>query len=162
MAEKDEMLFDDAELTDLDLEEALSNLLFYTLDEAITKMEKAGQFTPFTVCLKNDSDDVLVETHPGDNPEECGLSAKAAINLISHVSSAYTYCYDGYVETEEDGQVDAIIVEIAKADDSLCKAYCLAYTLKNGGDEIEFDSGLIDLGDIETMYDPDLAGVKPE
>lgn len=52
---------------------------------------------------------MFIETHPGDNAEECFLAARKEVQG-ARGATAYAFCYDGYIDTEA-GVRDALIAE---------------------------------------------------
>lgn len=87
--------------------EILERVLLYALDEGKQKMAAGNEVVPFTALVVKES--VFIETHPGGGADEC-------FNLAQHTvegargATAYAFCYDGYVETNE-GVKDALIAE---------------------------------------------------
>ena len=87
--------------------EILERVLLYAINEGKQKMLEGEEVTPFTSLVVHES--VFIETHPGNDAEEC-------FNLARHTvegargASAYAFCYDGYIETSE-GVKDALISE---------------------------------------------------
>ena len=62
---------------------------------------------PFTVLAVKDN--LFIETHPGPDAEACFASAEHTV-AGARGATAYAFCYDGYVETD-DGTRDCLIAE---------------------------------------------------
>ncbi len=90
-----------------DIDDVLKAVIQNVLNEASEKMEQGEEVVPFTgLAIK---DNLFIETHPGDDPEQCFLSARREVQG-ARGATAYAFCYDGYIETE-DGMRDALIAE---------------------------------------------------
>ena len=87
--------------------EILERVLLYALDEGKQKMMDGEDVIPFTALVVKDS--VFIETHPGNNADECYNFAQHTVEG-ARGAAAYAFCYDGYVETSE-GVKDALIAE---------------------------------------------------
>ena len=76
-------------------------------------------------------DNLFLETHPGENAEECFAAAEANVRG-ARGAGGYAFCYDGYIETD-DGVKDAIIAEGGQpgAEDGYAVAYL--YTVDDDG-----------------------------
>ena len=148
----DSMLYADSELTELEMPEDLQKVFFYALDEAAAKIEQGGELVPFTVTLAGE--DLFVDTHPGDEEEERYASAAEAVNMIAHLAEAYVFCYDGFIETD-DGEYDMIIAEVGEKGSDVADAYGLVYALDEEAGTVEFDEGLLALGETENLFDPE-------
>lgn len=90
-----------------DIDDVLKAVIKAVLDEAAGKMEAGEDIIPFTGLAVKEN--LFIETHPGDDAEECFLAARQEVQG-ARGATAYAFCYDGYVETE-DGTRDAIIAE---------------------------------------------------
>ncbi|MDR2036149.1 MAG: hypothetical protein LBP91_05730 [Coriobacteriales bacterium] len=133
-----------AEAVALDENDNLDRVLLYALDEAAEKLTQNGELEPFTVVLQDEN--LFVETHPGENAEECFDSAVKTVRLIAHVMDAYVFAYDGFIQTDS-GRRDAIIAERGTPNDDLARAFALLYTLDEQGDgSLTFEEGIYDLG----------------
>lgn len=109
--------------------EILERVLLYAINEGKQKMLEGEEVTPFTSLVVHES--VFIETHPGNDAEEC-------FNLARHTvegargASAYAFCYDGYLETSE-GVKDALISEGGVPGEADGYAIGLLYTLDADG-----------------------------
>lgn len=90
-----------------DIDDVLKAVIKVVLDEAAGKMEAGEDIIPFTGLAVKEN--LFIETHPGDDAEECFLAARREVQG-ARGATAYAFCYDGYVETDE-GTRDAIIAE---------------------------------------------------
>ena len=90
-----------------DIDDVLKAVIKAVLDEAAGKMEAGEDIIPFTGLAVKEN--LFIETHPGDDAEACFLAARREVQG-ARGATAYAFCYDGYVETE-DGMRDAIIAE---------------------------------------------------
>ena len=88
-----------------DIEDVLKAVIKVVLDEAADKMEAGEDVIPFTGLAVKEN--LFIETHPGDNAEECFLAARKE---GARGATAYAFCYDGYIDTEA-GMRDALIAE---------------------------------------------------
>ena len=82
-------------------------VLLFALDEAKQKMKQGADVIPFTALVVKDN--LFIESHPGDNPEECFNYAKHTVKG-ARGAEAYALCYDGFIDTD-DGMMDALIAE---------------------------------------------------
>ena len=90
-----------------DIDDVLKTVIKAVLDEAADKMEGGEDVIPFTgLAVK---EDLFIETHPGDDAEACFLAARREVEG-ARGATAYAFCYDGYIETD-DGVRDALIAE---------------------------------------------------
>lgn len=90
-----------------DIDDVLKAVINAVLEEACTKMEAGEEVVPFTgLAIK---ENLFIETHPADDVEECFLAARREVQG-ARGATAYAFCYDGYIETE-DGMRDALIAE---------------------------------------------------
>ena len=90
-----------------DVDDVLKAVIVAVLDEAADKMEAGKDVIPFTGLAVKEN--LFIETHPGDDAEECFLAARKEVQG-ARGATAYAFCYDGYVDTDE-GQKDALIAE---------------------------------------------------
>lgn len=99
----------DPEANDLesDIDDVLKTVIRAVLDEAAAKMENGEEVVPFTGLAVKEN--LFIETHPGDDVEECFLAARREVQG-ARGATAYAFCYDGYIETE-DGVRDVLIAE---------------------------------------------------
>lgn len=90
-----------------DVDDVLKAVIVAVLNEAADKMEEGKDVIPFTGLAVKEN--LFIETHPGDDAEECFLAARNEVQG-ARGATAYAFCYDGYVDTDE-GQKDALIAE---------------------------------------------------
>lgn len=90
-----------------DIDDVLKTVIKAVLDEAADKMEGGEDVIPFTGLAVKEN--LFIETHPGDDAEECFLAARREVEG-ARGATAYAFCYDGYIETD-DGVRDALIAE---------------------------------------------------
>lgn len=113
-----------------EMPEILENVLLFALDEAKEKLAQSGEVIPFTCLVVKDN--LFIETHPGENPEQCFNAARHTVQG-ARGAGAYALCYDGYIETDQ-GDRDALIAEggVPGADEG--HAICYLYTVDESGD----------------------------
>jgi hypothetical protein len=138
------------EVVEQTLDEVLERVLFFALDEAVQKQEQGGVVVPFTVLVKGE--DLCVESHPGDEVDECFNAAESTVFKNALLVDAYVFCYDGYVELD-DGEHDAIILEAAKKDDEVAQAY--AFTYADDGDALTYAEALLGVGETNSFFKAD-------
>lgn len=90
-----------------DIDDVLKAVIQAVLNEAVEKMENGEDIIPFTGLAVKEN--LFIETHPGDTAEDCFLAARREVQG-ARGATAYAFCYDGYIDTE-DGIRDAIIAE---------------------------------------------------
>ncbi|MDO4503389.1 MAG: hypothetical protein Q4D06_09475 [Coriobacteriia bacterium] len=90
-----------------EIPEVVEAVLLMALDEAKVTMVGGDEITPFTCLVVKDN--VFIESHPGDDADECFANAKKEV-ANARGAQAYAFCYDGFVETD-DGPLDVIIAE---------------------------------------------------
>ena len=90
-----------------EIPEIVEQVLLMALDEAKNTMVAGDDVVPFT-CLAV-KENVFIETHPGDDADECFAKAKKEVSN-ARGAAAYAFCYDGFVDTD-DGVLDVIIAE---------------------------------------------------
>lgn len=117
-----------------EIPEVLEKVLLFALDEGKEKMIQGGEVVPFTVLVVKE--DLFIETHPGDDPEECFGYARRTV-AGARGAAGYAFCYDGYIETD-DGVKDALIAEGGIPGEDEGYAVCYLYTMEEG-DEPEFE-----------------------
>ena len=123
---------DDIEVPEIP--ETLEKVLLFALDEAKQKMLQGAEVAPFTALVVKDN--LFIETHPGDNPEECFAAAKHTVEG-ARGAEAYALCYDGFIDTDE-GDLDALIAEGGIPGEDVGYAICYLYELSEEG-EPKFD-----------------------
>lgn len=146
------MLSADSELVDLDLPEDLEKVLFYAFDEASQKLEEGESIVPFTLTLAGE--DLFMDEHDKEDTDECYASARDSVNLIAHLADSYVFCYDGYIDTD-DGTHDMIICEVGEKNSPDATAYGLVYEVSEDENSIAYDEGLLSLGEVENLFDPE-------
>ncbi len=90
-----------------DVDDTLKTVIVAVLNEAADKMEAGEEVVPFTGLAVKEN--LFIETHPGDDTEKIFLAARKEVQG-ARGATAYAFCYDGYLDTE-DGKVDALIAE---------------------------------------------------
>lgn len=90
-----------------DVDDTLKTVIVAVLNEAADKMEAGEEVVPFTGLAVKEN--LFIETHPGDDTEKIFLAARKEVQG-ARGATAYAFCYDGYLDTE-DGAVDALIAE---------------------------------------------------
>lgn len=149
-------LSEEPELLEIDLPEDVQKVLFYSIDEATKKIDDGEELVPFTSVLAGE--DLFMDYHPVDEIDACFASARQAINTIAHIADAYVFCYDGYIEIEDD-EHDMLIAEIGLKGEEQGIAYGLLYEIEASDDDddsvVTFDEGLLLLGECDNLFDPD-------
>ncbi len=90
-----------------DVDDTLKTVIMAVLNEAADKMESGEKVVPFTGLAVKEN--LFIETHPGDDNEKIFLAARKEVQG-ARGATAYAFCYDGDIYTEE-GTVDALIAE---------------------------------------------------
>ena len=103
----DRMVDPENNMPEGDIDDVLKTVILAVLNEAADKMEEGKDVIPFTGLAVKEN--LFIETHPGDDAEECFLKARQEVQG-ARGATAYAFCYDGYIETE-DGERDALIAE---------------------------------------------------
>ena len=75
MAER--MVDPEANAPEEDIDDVLKTVIRAVLDEAATKMEAGEEVIPFTGLAVKEN--LFIETHPGDDVEECFLAARREV-----------------------------------------------------------------------------------
>lgn len=125
MAER--MVDPEANAPEEDIDDVLKTVIRAVLDEAAAKMESGEEVVPFTGLAVKEN--LFIETHPGDDVEECFLAARREVEG-ARGATAYAFCYDGYIETE-DGMRDALIAEGGLPGEE--QAYAFGYLYDDNG-----------------------------
>ena len=144
----------EGELTD---EEVLSRTVLYTLDQGAEKLVQNGGFDPFTILISGE--ELFIEDQPGDTEEESYESARRTIYQMEHLCNAYTFCYDGFVELEDEPG-DAIVIEYANKGDKQAQIVMCLYHIDDD-DEYHFDENLYQVGETETLFSEPEADEEP-
>jgi hypothetical protein len=147
------LLSSQSDLVDLDIDEDLQKILYYAFDEATKKIENGEDMVPFTLTLAGD--DVFMDEHPGDETEQCFDSAKKSVNLVAHLANAYVFCYDGFINTEDGEEYDMLICELGIKNEPKGNGYGLVYRINEDDDSVVFDEAMLDLGEVDNLFDPD-------
>lgn len=113
----------------LEMDDVLEKITFYSLDEAKKKLDEDGGFAPFTVVVQGD--EMFVEEYPGEDVVTCRKNAEANVKSSSSFSTHYAFCYDGFLMTDN-GQLDALIVECAQRDMEQAYTIALLYKVEDG------------------------------
>jgi hypothetical protein len=116
-----------------DIPEVLERVMLYALKEAKNKLLKGDDVIPFTVIVVKEN--LFLENHPGDSVEECFADAEHTVKGVRG-ADAYTFCYDGYVETDA-GTRDALIAEGGLPGEEEGIAICYPYTAEEGAFMVE-------------------------
>ncbi len=103
----------------------LEQVLIFALDEGKEKMEQGGEVVPFTTLAVKGN--LFIETHPGECTDECFALARHTVEG-ARGADAYSFCYDGYVDTDE-GTKDALISEGGIPGEDKGYAICYLYTV---------------------------------
>lgn len=112
-----------------EIDEVLTKVLQYVIVEAQERIEKDGDFAPFTAVAVKDT--LILETLEGDVPDEFYSMARHTVQGVKG-ADAYGFCYDGYLDTD-DGERDAIIAEGGVPGQLEGEAVCLVYEDKEDG-----------------------------
>lgn len=112
-----------------DIPETLEKVLLFALDEAKQKMDQGADVIPFTALVVKDN--LFIETHPGENSEECFNYAKHTVQG-ARGAEAYALCYDGFIETDK-GMMDALIAEGGIPGEDTGYAICYLYEENSEG-----------------------------
>lgn len=110
-----------------DIDDVLKAVIAAVLDEAAGKLEAGEEVVPFTGLAVKEN--LFIETHPGDDVEACFLSARREVQG-ARGATAYAFCYDGYIETDE-GTRDALIAEGGLPGQE--EGYAFGYLYDDGG-----------------------------
>lgn len=87
--------------------EVLQRLIIEALNEGKRHLEEHGVVVPFTMLVVGNS--LFTEAAEGNSPKECYNVGRHTVEG-ARGASAYAFCYDGYLDTDE-GTKDAIIAE---------------------------------------------------
>lgn len=112
-----------------EIPETLEKVLLFALDEAKQKMLQGADVVPFTALVIKEN--LFIESHPGDNPEECFEAAKHTVEG-ARGAEAYALCYDGFIDTDE-GDMDALIAEGGVPGEDVGYAICFLYEVDEEG-----------------------------
>ena len=109
----------------------LEAVLLQTLEIGRESLESGEELVPFTALAVGDT--LFTETHPADDSEACFAAAQHTVQN-ARGASAYAFCYDGYVDTDE-GELDAIIAEGGVPGSSEGHAIGYLYTTEGEGED---------------------------
>lgn len=127
-----------------EFDETLESVLLAALNDAKDKLVAGEEIVPFTALAVGDT--LFIETHPGDDVDFCFREAE---RTVAHAAgaSAYAFCYDGYVETDE-GERDVLIAEGGVPGEPEGYAVGHLYTMPEEGEEggIAIDDNLVYIG----------------
>lgn len=112
-----------------DIPELAEKVILFALDEGKEKMEQGSDLVPFTTLVVKDN--LFIESHPGDTPEECFAAARHTVEG-ARGAGAYAFCYDGYVEID-DGAKDVLIAEGGLPGEDTAYAIGYLYTVGEDG-----------------------------
>lgn len=144
-------IYETEEQETLEMDEVLEKVINYCAEEAKEMLAQAGRFDPFTVVVEGEN--MHIENHQGDTPDEIRESAKTAVATASSFATHYCFCFDGYIDTDQ-GKLDAIIIEAAERDQEEAFVVVSLYRESDGGDgSIEFEDGLAYVDSVETWFD---------
>jgi hypothetical protein len=121
------MANNDEETVTIEMSENMTQVLGFSLHEALSKLAGENGFTPFTVVLSGEN--LSIEEQEGDNPDECRANAQHTLEVDPASVDGYAFVYDGYVQIDEAGNDtrDAIIIECAEVDDAEATVLCYFY-----------------------------------
>lgn len=113
-----------------EIPEILEKVLLFSLEEAKEKMNQGAEVIPFTALVVKEN--LFIESHPGDTPEDCFKAARHTVEN-ARGSQAYAFCYDGYIEVDDETK-DALIAEggIPGEEDGVAVGYL--YTMNDAGE----------------------------
>lgn len=125
-------------------DETLESVLLAALNDAKEKLVAGEEIVPFTALAVGET--LFIETHPGDDVDFCFREAE---RTVAHAAgaSAYAFCYDGYVETDE-GERDVLIAEGGVPGDPEGYAVGYLYTApgEGGGKGVTVDDDPVYIG----------------
>jgi len=124
-----------------EIPETLERVMIFALEEAKEKMLQEAEVVPFTVLVVKEN--LFIETHPGDSTEE---SYAGAIRTVEGArgASAYAFCYDGYLETDEEA-LDALIAEGGIPGED--KGFAIGFLYKTKNEEVTFEDDPVYIGE---------------
>lgn len=112
-----------------EIPELAEKVILFALDEGREKMEQGADLVPFTTLVVKDN--LFIESHPGDTPEECFAAARHTVEG-ARGAGAYAFCYDGYIEIDDETK-DALIAEGGLPGEDVAYAIGYLYTLDEDG-----------------------------
>ena len=112
-----------------EMQDLLEKVIIFALEEMKEKMEKGEDVIPFTCLVVKDN--LFMESHPGDNPEQCFADARHTVEG-ARGAEAYAMGYDGYIETDA-GVKDALIAEGGLPGEDVGHAIGYLYTVDEDG-----------------------------
>lgn len=118
-----------------EIPELVEKVILFALDEGKEKIEKGEDLVPFTTLVVKNN--LFIESHPGDTPEDCFVAARHTVEG-ARGAGAYAFCYDGYVEIDDDTR-DAIIAEGGLPGEDTGYAIGYLYTMDDDG-KVVFES----------------------
>ena len=132
---------------ELETDDLMEKVTLYAFDQAIQKLEQGGIVEPFTILIEGEN--LKIESHSGEDAAECFESARRTIYVMEKLTDAYVFCYDGYVEMEDETK-DALIVERAFKGDVNGEALALMYT--EDEDNLTFEDDIYSLGESPSLF----------
>ncbi len=134
----------------IEIDPILDSLLRYCLKEAMEKIEKKESLVPFTgIVVKNK---LFMEQHAQENEEEVRSSVRLCVGGVRG-AEAYGFCYYGYIDTEDEGEIvqkDCLIAEGGIPGDEKGHAVGIVYS-QDGEENISFDEHLVYVGEVENF-----------
>ena len=135
----------------LEMDEVLEKVISYCAEEAKEKLAQVGSFEPFTVIVEGDN--MHIESHPGDDPEQIRARARVAVATASSFADYYCFCFDGFVDTDA-GELDAIVIEAAARDQEQAFVIVNLYNVNESGEgTLVFEDELAFVDNTETWFD---------
>ena len=134
-----------------DIPEIVEKVILFALEEGKEKLNQGNDLVPFTSLVVRDN--LFIETHPGDEPEQCFAEARHTVEG-ARGADAYAFCYDGYIEID-DGTKDAIIAEGGLPGEDVAYAVGCLYEADDDG-AITFESAPAYIGEAPNF----MAGLK--
>ena len=134
----------------IEIDPILDSLLRYCLKEAMEITKKKETLIPFTAIGVKDK--LFMEQHDQDNEEEIRSSARLCVGG-ARGAEAYGFCYDGYINTEDDGEIvqkDCLIVEGGIPGDKVGHAVGIVYAIDDD-ENISFDDQLVYVGEVDNF-----------
>lgn len=126
-----------------ELPQVLEDVLLFAIEEAKEKLAQSGEIVPFTcLVVKNN---LFIESHPADSVEDCYAAAQHTVQN-ARGASAYAFCYDGYVETDE-GEKDCIIAEGGLPGEDEAHAVGCLYEVTGAEGNVAFEEEVAYIGD---------------
>lgn len=148
------------ETIELEMSENVQQMVMYAFDEAAQKINE-GILNPFTIILKGEN--LTIEEHDGDDPDEYRASAAKAILRDAEVLDGYAFAYDGFVELDgEDEARDAIVLEYAEIDSDIATVLCMFYDTvdEDGTTLVKVDEQIAVVGEAESLIPEEYRAIE--